>query len=151
MSCYLCKKILLNRKDNIIKCFIASSNISPKTYTTNEFCKGEEFQNYSFNDKLISLYESMQNGFIQISTTNDNTKAFQYAMCKVKEYMEENQINSYKDLYIKKNEKVANKLLNLDKIEKAQKEKEINLEILWQVYGETYVIWKKALEEKYIK
>ena len=93
----------------------------------------------------------MQNGFIQIITTNDNTKAFQYAMCKVKEYMEENQINSYKDLYIKKNEKVANKLLNLDKIEKAQKEKEINLEILWQVYGETYVIWKKALEEKYIK
>lgn len=178
MSFDLCKRITLNRKNNVIKCCVASSNVFPKTYTTCEFCKNDEYRNYSFEDKLINLYENMQNGSIQISSINDNTEHFEYAMCKVREYTREHNIDSYNDLYERKSKLVAEKLFNLANIVRSTSESEtdrdyenwknyriwadkqgndfreklenkVYLEVLWEIYGETYKVWKKALEEQF--
>lgn len=178
MSYDCCKRITLDKKNNKIKCCVASSNVFPKTYGTYEFCQSDNYKDYNFEDKLINLYVSMQSGTIQITTINDNTENFEYAMCKVREYHRANNINSFEDLYEKNGEVYRDKLFNFAKIKRSQNEDEYKRnsedwesysnwkktqdekhikeiedkfykEAIWEVYGESFKIWKKALEEKF--
>ena len=173
MSYYCCKRITLDKKNNKISVCVASSNVFPKTYSVCEY--GKEDTNWE--DKLINLYASMQSGDIQITSINDNTEKFEYAMCKVREWLRENNIDSYEDLYEKRGEiarskrmKIANitESTNTNKWEKQREDykkiseweekqdkeyvKSLNnkiwLESLWEVYGKSFNVWKKALEEK---
>lgn len=173
MSYECCKRITLNKNKNVIKVCIASNNVFPKTYETCELCKGND---YNFEDKLIILFADMQSGNIQISTINDNTEKFEYAMCKVREWLRENNLDSYEDLYEKRGKvarskkmKIANIIesTNIDKWEKEREDykkiseweekqdkeyikklnKKIYLESLYEVYGEAFKIWKKAVEK----
>jgi hypothetical protein len=176
MSYDLCKRITLDKKHNKIKVCVASNNIRPITYRTYEYCK--EDTNYTFNDKLICLYRSMQSGDLQISTINKNTEDFEYAMCKVREYHRANNIDSFKDLYEKKSEVYFNKIYDYSKIKRSQNETQwiresddlesynhwkvsqdkrtveemedkASLEAIWEVYGDSFKVWKQALEEKF--
>lgn len=176
MSYELCKRITLNKKKNEIKVCIASNNLRPIEYHTCGLCEGESYKNYTFEDKLICLYEAMQTGCIQISTINDNTENFEYAMCKVREYFRQNNINSYEDLYEKRGEVSERKRFEFaglemskieDKWERASEngkkydewrktqdkelvkemEQKFYLESIWEVYGKSFEIWKKALFE----
>lgn len=178
MSYELCKRITLNKKKNEIKVCIASNNWRPIEYHTCGLCEGESYKNYTFEDKLISLYESIESGCIQISTINDNTENFEYAMCKVREYFRQNNIDSFEDLYKKRfeiNKKMRFNYLGLkestktDKYEKQKEDYEIYekwrkeqdknyvrkierdfyIKSIWIVYGESFKIWKKALLEKF--
>ena len=175
MSYDCCRRITLDKKNNKIKCCVASSNVFPKTYGTYEFCKNEDD---TFEDKLMFLYASMQSGDIQITTINDNTEKFEYAMCKVREYHRANNIDSYDDLYEKKGEVYRNKIFGFANIKRSQNEDEYKRnsedwesygnwkktqdekhikeiedkfykEAIWEVYGESFKIWKQALEEKF--
>ena len=179
MSYELCKNISLNEKKNEIKVTIASNNVYPKTYTTCELCKSEykRFKNYTFQDKLIGLFSDLMDGNIQISTINDNTSNFEYALCKVYEYLKENNINSYTDLYEKRGELTTQKQFTYANLElstnedkwqansenwkkysewrKTQNIEEIeeienrfSLESLWEIYGKAFNIFKNALNEK---
>lgn len=176
MSYYLCKRIILNEKKNIIKVCVASNNVYPKTYRVCELC---DEKNYTFDEKLLHLFYDLQSGNIQISSINDNTEKFEYAMCKVKEYLIENNIDSYNDLYKEKNriyedliynwaniERVADE--NLDKSEKEYQihkkyqiwvesqnkedvkkmENKLYKQALYEVYGKSFEVFKKALNEK---
>lgn len=179
MSYYCCKRITLDKKNNKIKVCVASSNVFPKTYGTYELCESDsdKYKDYTWEDKLLCLYEDMQSGNIQITTINDNTEKFEYAMCKVREWLRENNIDSFEDLYEKRGKvarskkmKIANitESTNTDKWEKEREDykkiseweekqdkeyiknlsNKIRLESLWEVYGEAFKIWKKALEEE---
>lgn len=177
MSYELCKRISLNEKDNKIIVCIASNNVYPKTYYMSEICGGSHYEKYSFEDKLISLFHAMQTGSIQISTINSNTENFEYAMRKVNEYHKENNINSYEDLYQKASDVNEAKRFNFAKLEQSKnedrwirarensevyhnwrknqdekyiqaKEDEFYLESIWEVYGDSFKVWKKAVFEK---
>lgn len=178
MSYEKCKRITLDKKNNKIKICIASNNVRPITYYTTELCASEDkdYENYTFEDKLITLYENIKTGCIQISTINDNTEDFEYAMCKVREYFRQNNIDSYEDLYEKRfkvNRDMRFDFLGLklstkeDKYEREKEdfetyeqwrkeqdkeyvrkfEREFYLKSIWAVYGESFKIWKQALEE----
>lgn len=177
MSYEKCKRITLDKKNNKIKVCIASNNWRPIEYHTTELCSGQDYENYTFKDKLISLFEAMKTGCIQISTINDNTEDFEYAMCKVREYFRQNNIDSFVDLYEKRfevNRKMRFDFLGLklsEKEDKYEREKEdfetyeqwrkdkdkeyvrkmeqdFYIKSIWAVYGESFEIWKKAVFEK---
>lgn len=179
MSFELCKRITLNPKKNIIKVCIASNNVFPKTYTTCELCNSnsDRYKNYTFEDKLLCLYEDMQSGNIQISTINDNTEKFEYAMCKVREYHKQNNIDSFNDLYEQRGKVYREKIFGFAKIERSQDEdlwkaesedykkyyewqktqdkdfvkdmeNKFSLEAVKEIYGESFKVWKQALEEE---
>ncbi len=162
MSYECCKRIILNEKNNVIKVCIASNNVAPKTYETCEFCKGND---YSFDEKLLNLYYDLQSGVIQVSTINDNTEKFEYALCKVREYLKENNIDSYEDLYCKRRKVFADFMsaeigfdYNNWKQYREWKEKQdksyvkslegkCSQNALKSVYGKSFEIFKKALYE----
>ena len=146
MSYDLCKRITLDKKNNKIKVCVASNNITPKTYETCEYCKN--YEGYSFEDKLLCLYEDMQSGNIQISTINDNTENFEYAMWKVREYLRENNIDSYEDLYIRKGILYREKIFNFAGIKRSTLEKESSREYEdWKTYKE----WKDKQDKNFVK
>lgn len=178
MSYEKCKRITLDNKNNKIKVCIASNNWRPIEYYTTELCGGQDYENYTFEDKLISLFEAMKTGCIQISTINDNTENFEYAMCKVREYFRQNNIDSFVDLYEKRfevNRKMRFDFLGLklstkeDKYEREKEdfetyeqwrkeqdkeyvrkmEQDFYIKSIWAVYGESFEIWKKAVFEKF--
>lgn len=99
MGVEFCKRISMNEKKNVITICIASSNIKPMDYITCTYCKGD---NFSFEDKLIRLFYDFLTGNIHFSSVNDSTENFVYAMLKVREYLKENNIDSYEDLYRKR-------------------------------------------------
>lgn len=179
MSYDMCKRITLNEKKNIIKVCVASNNVTPKYYETCEVCNSEKpwFKDFTFEDKLLTLFKSLQDGSIQVTTMNDNTVHFEYALCKVREWLRENNLRSYDDLYEKNIDVNAEKRLNYSKIERSTLEDEnerriedwkryrtwasnydkeeikileekLELETLWEVYGKVFEIFKKALYEK---
>lgn len=131
MSFNLCKKITLDEKTKKIKCCVASNNVTPKKYQFCEICNDnyKDYSNYSFDDKLITLFYSMQNGEIQISTINENTENYVYALIKVKEYLNAKKMDNYNDLY----KKICDNF---------------SLKALWNIYGDIFKIWKQALTEK---
>lgn len=135
MSYEKCKYISLDKKNNKIKVTIASNNVLPLDWYKCELCENE--QAYSFDDKLLILYVNMQQGGIQISTINDNTINFVYALYKVREYHRANNIDSYEDLY-----KGCHRVWEKD-------ENKSRLEVYKEVYGKSFEVFKKALEEKF--
>lgn len=178
MSYELCKRIVLNEKKNKIKITCASNNVRPITYSTCGLCEGERYKNYTFKDKLLCLFTSMQDGNIQISTINENTEKFEYAMVKVSEYLKENNINSYTDLYEKRglvaeqkrfayaNLKMSTKedywersrenceiysawRKSQDKNEVEIVENRIYLQSLWDVYADSFKVFLNALNENF--
>ena len=175
MSYELCKRINLDRKNNKIKVTCASNNLRPLIYSTYEVFEDVK----DFDEKLINLFVCMENGGIQISTINDNTEDFAYAMWKVREYFRENNIDRYEELYIKSKNEYTDRLYNLvgikrsnledktdrdyedwktykDWKEKQDKnyvldlERKVNTEINYEIYGESFEIFKKALNEKIV-
>lgn len=180
MSYEKCKRITLDEKKNKIKICIASNNCRPLTYYTTELCcsEDEDYQDYTFQDKLITLYENMESGCIQISTINENTEDFEYAMCKVNEYLRQNNIDSFEDLY-EKRFKVEQKMRfeylglkestetdeyqrqkenyeiyeqwkkNQDKNYVRKIERKFYIKSIWAIYKEPFKIWKNALFETF--
>lgn len=122
MSYELCKKINLDRKNNKIKVTCASNNIRPISYSTYEIFEDIK----DFDEKLLNLFMSLQSGCVQISTINDNTEDFEYAMWKVREYLRENNIDSYEDLYIKRKDEYVNRLYNFVGFERSTLKSEID-------------------------
>ena len=177
MSYYLCKRISLNEKKNTIKVCVADSSLRPVSYSTCELCKGDD---YTFEEKLLHLFYDLKSGNIQIHAINENTEKFGYAMCKVREWLKENNIDSYEDLFEKKIKVFKNYVYDFAKIERcndlsikesereyqdgkkyrewAEKqnkddvrkmESEFSKKALKEVYGESFKIFKKALNEKF--
>lgn len=178
MSYELCKRIVLNEKENKIMLTTASNNVRPITYSTFEFCGSDSYKNYTFRDKLLCLFTSMEDGSLQISTINENTEKFEYAMIKVNEYLKTNNINSYTDLYEKRGLVAEQKRFTYANLEMSTKEdywersrenykiysewlktqdKEqirlvedrIYLQSLWDVYADTFKIFLNALNENF--
>ena len=136
MSYEKCKYISLDKKHNKIMVNIASNNIRPLYWCKCELCADSDFENYTFDDKMLIIFVDMQQGNIQISTINKNTLDFVYAMRKVREYHRENNIDSYEDLY-----EECSRIF--------EKNKELKrIEVYRQVYGRSFEMFMKALKEK---
>ena len=175
MSYELCKRINLDRKNNKIKITCASNNIRPISYSTYEIFEDIK----DFDEKLLNLFMSLQSGDIQISTINDNTENFEYAMWKVREYLRENNIDSYEDLYIKRKNEYINRLYNFVGFERSTLESEtdrgyedykkyeewkklktkeyikeiehkFDREVSYEVYGKCFEVFKEALNESFV-
>lgn len=158
MSYLKCKGI--SRKGNKIEVNVASSNCFPITYYKSEYTQKEN------QETLFWLYVDIQQGNLHLNSSLYN---YNYAMEKVREYQEENNIDSYDDLY-KKSYDYYNEqfyvLTRIDltkdywkdkelvnKVNKYKKEYEKELETLryesyMKVYGACYEVFKKALDEK---
>ena len=158
MSYLKCKGI--SRKGNKIEVNVASSNCFPITYSKSEYKQREN------QETLFWLYVDIEQGNLYL---NSSLYDYNYAMEKVREYQKENNIDSYEDLYEKKYDYYNKKFLELTGIdltskywnneelkEKANiynKEHQKELDILryesyMKVYGASYEVFKKALEEK---
>ena len=173
MSFDCCKQITLDKKNNKIKVCVASNNWRPLDYKTYEICNSDNkyYKDYTFDDKLLNLYYDLESGNIQVTYMNNNTEKFEYALCKVREYLREHNIDSYEELYCKRRsvyEDILYKEIGLQVTEderendlkyiewrKKQDENYINAleekcrkKALREVYGETFEIFKKALYEK---
>ena len=133
MSYYKCKYISLDKKHNKVNVTIASNNVFPLYWEKCEIYTKEE---YSYEDKLLSLFVDMEQGNLHISTINNNTVNFQYALDKVIEYHRENNIDSYEDLY-----KECGRLFESDK-------DLTRIEVYRQVYGNSFEVFRNALAEK---
>lgn len=140
MSYEKCKYIKLDKKNNKIIMNIASNNVYPLHYTKFEFynSKYEDYKNYTFEDKLILLYESLDSGCLQISSINDNTENFEYALKKARQYNKENENF---DFWHKRGE-IQDKLIKKG-VENAY------LKAIYKVYGESFKVFKKALYERF--
>ena len=177
MSYDCCKRITLNKGKNYIGLCVASNNVFPKSYGTYEMCSRDKeiYKIYNFEDKLICLLRSMLSGDIQITSINSNTEKFEYALIKVREYLRDNNMNSYDDLYEKFNDTYYHKRLKFANIQPtndeykdreklsdwAKKQKEIDkmkyeiteekmwLDNVWEVYGKVFDIFKNALIENH--
>ena len=167
MSYDKCKRIILDEKKNKIKMTIASNNLYPITYHTYDNCY-EQYEN--FDDKLLVMFWDLQGCMLQISTINENTENFEYALKKVSEYCKENNINTYDywDLqgelatmkrfrlaglyynkYNKENYKVYDewtKTQDRDYVKKL--ENKAFVQALREIYGKLFEIFKKALYEQ---
>lgn len=134
MSYEKCKYISLDKKRNKVVVNIASNNVRPLYW-----CKCEIYNDcdYSFEDKMLLLFVDMQQGNIQISTINKNTLDFEYALWKVREYHRENNISSFDDLY-----EGCGRLFESNK-------ELTRIEVYRQVYGKSFEVFMKALNEKF--
>lgn len=136
MSYEKCKYISLDRKHNKIKVTIASNNVYPLDWCKCEIYNRDKDQGLSFDDKLLLFYVDLEEGNIQVSAINKSTLDVEYAMCKVREYHQENNIDSYEDLY-----KGCGRLYEQDKSRSW-------IEIYKEIYGKSFEIFKNALAEK---
>lgn len=139
MSYEKCKYIKLDKKNNKIIMNIASNNVYPLSYTKFEFYDSniDKYKNYTFEDKLILLYESFDSGCLQISSINDNTENFEYALKKARQYNRDNGN--------------ANLWDNRGKIQQELSDKGVEnayLKAIYKVYGDSFKVFKKALYEK---
>lgn len=158
MSYYKCKGI--SRKGNKIEVNIASSNCFPITYYKSEYAqRGNQ-------ETLFWLYVDIEQGNLHL---NNSLYNYNYAMEKVREYQNRNNIDSFNDLYLKKydyynkqyleftgidlttdywkNQELENKV----KLYNREHEKELDMlryESYMKVYGACYEVFKDALEEK---
>lgn len=158
MSYYKCKGI--SRNGNKIEVNIADSNCFPITYYKSEYKQREN------QEVLFWLYADIEDGNIHLNSSLYN---YNYAMEKVREYQKENNIDSYDDLYKKSYNYYNKKFLELTGIDltgdywkdeelkskKREYEKEhqaeldmLRYESFMKVYGASYEVFKKALEEK---
>lgn len=158
MSYLKCKGI--SRKGNKIEVNVASSNCFPITYYKSEYTQKEN------QETLFWLYVDIQQGNLHLNSSLYN---YNYAMEKVREYQEENNIDSYDDLYEKSYDYYNEQFYVLtridltkdywkdkelvNKVNKYKKEYEKELETLryesyMKVYGACYEVFKKALDEK---
>lgn len=139
MGVEYCKRISINEKKNVIKVCIASSNIQPMDYITCTYCKGD---NFSFEDKLIRLFYDFLTGNIHFSSVNDSTENFVYAMLKVREYLKENNIDSFEDLYRKRIKVYSNNLYKTVGVYDCNNSDEEN-------YNK-YIEWVKTQDKDYV-
>lgn len=158
MSYLKCKGI--SRKGNKIEVNVASSNCFPITYSKSEYKQREN------QETLFWLYVDIEQGNLYL---NSSLYDYNYAMEKVREYQKENNIDSYEDLYEKKYDYYNKKFLELTGIDLTSKywnneelkekaniynkehQKELDMlryESYMKVYGASYEVFKKALEEK---
>ena len=159
MSYELCKSI--TKKDNKIMVEIASNNVSPKTYSKVEY----QVNNCNLEQNEFYLFTDILNGNIHLNSSIYNYK---YAMLKAREYLVENNIDSF-NLYETKSDYYNNKikeLIGIDLTSDYWKSEELkqkytdfvnnNKELVsqirydsyYKVYGNVYNVYKKALEEK---
>ena len=159
MSYELCKSI--TKKENKIILNVASSNVFPKHYNKWEYNITNDLKKNEFY-----LFTDIISGNIHL---NNSIYNYNYAMIKVREYMKENNIDSYNDLYEKKNDyynKKIKELIGIDLTSDYYKDKELvneynefrtnNTELVeqlrydsyYKVYGNLFDIYMKALEEK---
>lgn len=180
MSYDCCNRITLDEKNNRIKVCVASSNVFPKTYSTWEMCNSgnEEYKDYTWEDKLISLYESLQTGSLQITSINNSTEKIEYALYKTRDWLKENSIDSFEDLFEEKGRVYRKKLLDFANLKESKIEEDWKIfddwekekikenssfkneikkikrkllkESLWEVYGKPFEIFKRALEENFV-
>lgn len=167
MSYELCKRIVLNEKKNEINLTIASNNLRPITYHTCNNCY-EEYEN--FDDKLLVMFWDLESCSLQVSTINENTENFEYALKKVSEYCKENDINTsdywsiaselrerkqfrfaglYYNEYNKDNYNTYTewrKTQDKDYVKKL--ENKAFIQALREIYGKLFEIFKKALYER---
>lgn len=156
MSYYKCKGI--SRRNEKITLTLADSSLYPVRYFKHEL-KGE--------NQLFWLYVDIEQGNIHL---NDSLYNYNYALWKTREYQKENNIDSFKDLYLKKydyyNEKIK-ELTGVDitgdywkneeqerKYEDFKKEnsdliEKLRYESYFKVYKACYEVFKEALEEKH--
>lgn len=139
MGVEFCKRISMNEKKNVITICIASSNIKPMDYITCTYCKGD---NFSFEDKLIRLFYDFLTGNIHFSSVNDSTENFVYAMLKVREYLKENNIDSYEDLYRKRIMVYSNNLYKTVGVYNCNDSDEENYH--------KYIEWVKTQDKDYV-
>lgn len=167
MSYEMCKRIVLDEKNNKIKLTIASNNVRPITYSACDYYKDYD---YTFEDKLLCLFWDMTSGMLQISTINSNTENFEYAIKKVNEYCKQNNISTYDywDLagnlrtrkefryaglyynsYDKENWKVYAEWTKTQTREHVKEiENKAFIESLREIYGELFKVFKNALYEQ---
>lgn len=158
MSYYKCKGI--KRKGNSIEVNIASNNCYPITYFKSEYKEREK------QETLFWLFVDIKQGNIHL---NNSLYNYNYAMEKVREYHQNNNIDSFNDLYLKKYDYYNKQYFALtgiditgdywkneeikDKVARYNKEYEKELDMLryesyMEVYGTSYEVFKNALEEK---
>lgn len=134
MSYDECKYITLDEKNNKIYATLTTNNVYPFKWQKRELYEQEI--DCSFDDKFLLLFADIEQGNIQFYYLNDGTINFIYAMYKVNEYYEKNNIDSYNDLYKK-----------FVEIWRNNKDKTI-IEALREVYSEPFEIFKNAVKER---
>lgn len=160
MSYELCKSIV--KKNGKIIVDIASNNVEPKHYSKVEYqvdkCNLEQNELYLLTDIL--------SGNIHL---NSSVYEYRYALFKAREYMQENNIDSY-DLYERKSDYYREKIKELIGIDlesdywrdeelknKYNTFREENTDLIsnlryesyYKVYGKVYEVFKKYLNEKF--
>lgn len=156
MSYEMCNRIVIKKKTNQLFLNVATNNVWPHTYSRYEYAgKG----NYTLDEKLMFLMESMLEGNIQISHTNKNTIPYQYALLKIHEYYRENNINHFEDRYEKKNKVFEDRIKEYTKtndykeyMDFCRDNKElvnkIECEVVKELYNKEFEIFKDSINEK---
>lgn len=156
MSYEMCNRIVIKKKTNQLFLNVATNNVWPHTYSKCEYAsKG----NYTLDEKLMFLMESMLEGNIQISHTNKNTIPYQYALLKIHEYYRENNINHFEDRYEKKNKVFEDRIKEYTKTndykeymdfcrENKELVNKIECEVVKELYNKEFEIFKDSINEK---
>lgn len=158
MSYSICKGIA--KKGENIEVNVASSNVFPKHW----YKSGYKGRNYE--EQLFWLYIDIEDGNIHL---NNSLYKYNYAFLKAKEFMKENNISGYYDLFEKRYDYYYEKikeLIGIDLKSDYWKDEElkntynnfqknngelidnIKFESAYKVYGKSFEVFKKALEEK---
>lgn len=158
MSYSICKGIA--KKGENIEVNVASSNVFPKHWYKSDY-KGRNYE-----EQLFWLYTDIEDGNIHL---NNSLYKYNYAFLKAREFMKENNINGYYDLFEKKYDYYYEKikeLIGIDLKSDYWKDEElkntynnfqknngelidnIKFESAYRVYGKVFEVFKKALEEK---
>lgn len=129
MSYDFVRNIKLDKKNNIIEIECASNNVIPLLWNKYNYLNSEndKYRDLSFEDKLLILYSDFQKGFLVINTINKNTENFQYALIKAEEFNRQKESKQYD-------------YVSYSTIEDLEKFK--------NVYGDSFLEFKKALYEK---
>ncbi|MBE5806671.1 MAG: hypothetical protein E7313_08230 [Clostridiales bacterium] len=156
MSYEMCNRIAIKKKTNQLFLNVAANNVWPHTYSRCEYAaKG----NYTLDEKLMFLMESMLEGNIQISQTNKNTIPYEYALLKVHEYYRENKINHFTDRYEKRGKVFEDRIKEYTKSDdykeymdfcRDNKElvNKIECEVVKELYNKEFEIFKNSINEK---
>lgn len=69
MSYYLLKNVSFNEKKNTIFVTVACNNVRPIEYHKWEYCDGENYRGYTFNDKVKAFLRDVLTGELQPQTS----------------------------------------------------------------------------------
>ena len=122
MSYEICKNI--STRGGKITLTTASNNIRPLYWKKWE----AGMDGYSEEQNKFQLFKEVLDGNIQFSTLNNNTIHYAYALAKVKQAIENDGLDGFRELYMKS--------------------RDMNIDELMEFYKKYYSIWNEAISEK---